>query len=62
NQQPTAFAQRIAAAPGVRACLYGHLHRKQDHDNAVNRTIDGVSYQLTAADFLGFGPVAVRGL
>jgi predicted phosphohydrolase len=62
NQQPTAFAQRIAASPGVGACIYGHLHRKQDHDNAVNRTIDGVSYQLTAADFIGFGPVAVRGL
>jgi predicted phosphohydrolase len=28
----------------------------------VNLTIDGVSYQLTAADFIGFGPVAVRGL
>ena len=62
NQQPTAFAQRIAACPGVRACLYGHLHRRQDHDNAVNQTIAGVAYQLTSADFIGFGPVAVRGL
>ncbi|MFV9507605.1 MAG: metallophosphoesterase [Oscillochloridaceae bacterium umkhey_bin13] len=62
NQQPTAFAQRIAATPGVRACIYGHLHRRQDHELAVNRTIDGVAYQLTSADFLDFGPVAVRGL
>jgi predicted phosphohydrolase len=61
NQQPTEFARRIGAS-GARACIYGHLHRKQDHDNAVNRTVDGVSYQLTAADFLDFGPVAVRGL
>ena len=30
--------------------------------DAVNRTVDGVSYQLTAADYLDFGPVAVRGL
>ena len=62
NQQPTAFAQRIAACPGVRACIYGHLHRRQDHDHAVNQTIAGVAYQLTSADFIGFGPVAVRGL
>jgi predicted phosphohydrolase len=61
NQQPTEFARRIGVS-GARACIYGHLHRKQDHDNAVNRTVDGVSYQLTAADFLDFGPVAVRGL
>lgn len=62
NQQPTAFVQRIAACPGVRACIYGHLHRRQDHDHAVNQTINGVAYQLTSADFIGFGPVAVRGL
>ena len=62
NQQPTEFVRRLAAFPNVRACLYGHLHRRQDHDNAVNRTIAGVNYQLTAADFIGFGPVAVRGL
>ncbi len=61
NQQPTEFAHRIAAA-GVRACIYGHLHRRQDHANAVNRVIDGVAYQLTSADFLDFGPVGVRGL
>jgi predicted phosphohydrolase len=61
NQQPTEFARRIAAG-GARACVYGHLHRRQDHDNAVNRTVDGVSYQLTSADYLEFGPVAVRGL
>lgn len=61
NQQPTEFARRVLAARPS-ACIYGHLHRKADHDNAVNRTIDGVSFQLTSADFLGFGPVAVRGL
>jgi predicted phosphohydrolase len=61
NQQPTEFARRIAAG-GARACVYGHLHRRQDHDNAVNRTVDGVSYQLTAADYLDFGPVAVRAI
>lgn len=62
NQQPTEFVHRIAACPAVRACIYGHLHRRQDHEHAVNRTVDGVSYQLTSADFVEFGPVAVRGL
>ncbi len=62
NRQPTEFARRIGATPGVRACVYGHLHRRQDHDNAVNGRVDGVYYQLTSADFLDFGPVAVRGL
>jgi len=61
GQQPTEFVRRIAAG-GATACIYGHLHRRQDHANAVNATVDGVSYQLTAADFLDFGPVAVRGL
>lgn len=62
NQQPTAFAQRLAASPGVRACIYGHLHRRQDHEQAVNRSVDGIAYQLTSADFLQFMPVPVRGL
>lgn len=62
NQQPTEFSRRIAACAGVRACIYGHLHRRQDHESAVNRTVEGVAYQLTSADYLSFGPVAVRGL
>jgi uncharacterized protein len=62
GQQPTEFVRRIGAYPGVRACIYGHLHRRQDHDSSVNRSVDGVFYQLTSADFLDFGPVAVRGL
>jgi hypothetical protein len=59
--QPTEFARRTAAA-GAAACIYGHLHRPEDWAGAVQGTIDGVSYQLTACDYLGFGPVAVRGL
>lgn len=59
--QPTEFARRIAAA-GAAACIYGHLHRREDWANAVQGRVDGVYYQLTACDYLGFGPVAVRGL
>jgi hypothetical protein len=59
--QPTEFARRIVAA-GAAACIYGHLHRQEDWANAVQGRVDGVYYQLTACDYLGFGPVAVRGL
>jgi uncharacterized protein len=61
NRQPTEFARRIGAA-GVASCIYGHLHRPNDWAGAVQGRIDGVYYQLTACDYLGFGPVAVRGL
>jgi predicted phosphohydrolase len=61
NRQPTAFADRIAAA-GVSACVYGHLHRPNDWSSAVQGRVNGVYYQLTSCDYLGFGPVAVRGL
>jgi uncharacterized protein len=61
DKRPTAFAQRIGAA-GVAACVYGHLHRPEDWGQAVQGAVDGVFYQLTACDYLGFGPVAVRGL
>lgn len=59
--QPTEFARLVAAA-GAAICLYGHLHRPEDWANAVQANVDGVDYQLTACDYLGFGPVAVRGL
>jgi hypothetical protein len=61
DRQPTEFARRIAAA-GAHACIYGHLHRPADWATAVQGRHDGVYYQLTACDYLGFGPVAVRGL
>lgn len=61
NRQPTEFARRIAAS-GAASCIYGHLHRPSDWAAAVQGNIDGVYYQLTACDYLGFGPVAVRGL
>jgi hypothetical protein len=59
--RPTEFARRIAAA-SASACIYGHLHRAQDWAAATQGLVDGVFYQLTACDYLGFTPVAVRGL
>ncbi|MFO7167018.1 MAG: metallophosphoesterase [Chloroflexota bacterium] len=59
--RPTEFARRISAA-GAAACVYGHLHRPEDWAAATQGLVDGVYYQLSACDYLGFGPVAVRGL
>jgi predicted phosphohydrolase len=61
ERRPTEFARRISTA-GAAACVYGHLHRPQDWSAAVQGVVDGVYYQLTSCDYLGFGPVAVRGL
>src|SRR5205085_10938050 len=61
DRKPTEFALRIAQA-GAAACVYGHLHRPQDWSVATQGLVDGVYYQLTSCDYLGFGPVAVRGL
>lgn len=61
ERKPTEFAHRIAAA-GAAACVYGHLHRPEDWRSAIQGVQDGVFYQLTSCDYLGFGPVAVRGV
>lgn len=61
DRKPTEFAHRISAA-GAAACVYGHLHRPHDWGMATQGLVDGVYYQLTSCDYLGFGPVAVRGL
>jgi predicted phosphohydrolase len=61
DRKPTEFARRIALS-GAAACIYGHLHRPHDWAVATQGLVDGVYYQLTACDYLGFGPVVVRGL
>ncbi|NJO04320.1 MAG: metallophosphoesterase [Chloroflexaceae bacterium] len=61
NGQPTEFARRMGAA-GAAACIYGHLHRREDWATATQGTVEGVFYQLTACDYLDFMPVLVRGL
>jgi predicted phosphohydrolase len=61
DRKPTEFARRIAAA-GAAACVYGHLHRPYDWGMATQGLVDGVYYHLTSCDYLGFGPIAVRGL
>jgi predicted phosphohydrolase len=59
DRRPTEFARRMAAANAA-ACVYGHLHRPEDWNQATQGVVDQVFYQLSACDYLGFGPVAVR--
>jgi len=61
ERKPTEFARRIAAS-GAAACIYGHLHRPYDWNMATQGLVEGVYYQLTSCDYLGFGPVGIRGL
>lgn len=44
---------------GVTECYYGHLHGGA-FSLAETGTVDGISYKLISADFLGFSPVLVR--
>ena len=43
---------------GVRRCFYGHLHGPS-HRMAVTGTAEGISFCLTAADYVNFRPVLV---
>lgn len=52
---PTRFAEQLAAAQAA-FCVYGHLHRRQDWQQAVQGERDGVHYYLTSCDFLNFTP------
>ncbi|MFN5935918.1 MAG: metallophosphoesterase [Roseiflexaceae bacterium] len=61
DRRATDFVSQFRTA-GVQTCLYGHLHRPDDWGNAVQGMVDGITYQLTACDYLEFTPVAVRGL
>lgn len=59
DNQPTAFAQRIAAA-GAQVCVYGHLHQPDQWASATVGNVDGVHYYLTACDALGFAPIQIK--
>ncbi|MBA3943149.1 MAG: metallophosphoesterase [Herpetosiphonaceae bacterium] len=51
----TAFAEQLAAAQ-ANFCVYGHLHRRHDWQQAVQGERAGVIYHLTSCDFLNFMP------
>jgi predicted phosphohydrolase len=61
DKKPTDFV-RLCTQYHITTCLYGHLHRHEDWNNATQAVVDGTTYQLTACDYLDFTPVAVRGL
>ena len=49
----------LLKAYGVRECYYGHLHGP-GQKGAVQGWVEGVHYQLTSADYLGFAPRRIR--
>lgn len=40
---------------GVTNCIYGHLHAAA-HKNAMQGTVDGITYKLVSGDYLQFEP------
>jgi predicted phosphohydrolase len=56
--KPTAYSALIEAYhPDI--VLYGHLHRAKEWEVAVQGTLNGVRYQLVAADYLGMKPAHI---
>ena len=49
----------LLEAYGVRECYYGHLHGP-GQKGAVQGWVEGIHYQLTSADYLGFSPRRIR--
>ena len=43
---------------GVKNCYYGHLH-SHGHKFAVRGNVDGINYNLVAADFIDFMPIKI---
>lgn len=57
--EPSEFSRILSATPGVRLCVYGHLHGPAAHDRAFNGVLDGVEYRLVSCDYLDFTPVRI---
>jgi len=55
---PDNRVMRMLSDYGVSECVYGHLHA-QSHKYAVYGTHDGVRYNLTSCDYLGFKPLLI---
>lgn len=55
----TPFSEVLSATPGVRLCVYGHLHGAPAHERAFQGVLDGVEYRLVACDALQFTPLRV---
>lgn len=53
------FSRILAETPGVRLCLYGHLHSPAAHERAFQGEHGGVQYRLVACDAIDFTPVTV---
>ncbi len=58
DAKPTAYVKLITRyAPTL--CLYGHLHRSEEWQVAVNGVYEHVLYRLVASDYIGMTPQLV---
>ncbi|MBD3370762.1 hypothetical protein GF402_10405 [Candidatus Fermentibacteria bacterium] len=51
----TPFSELLASY-GVRLCAYGHLHSSENWSPDVDMELNGVTYRLVSADYVGFRP------
>jgi len=59
RQNDTEATRRLAATPGVRDVVYGHLHGYQERP-VFSGEHGGVRYRLVACDYIDFTPVLIR--
>lgn len=57
--EPSPFTTLLSSTPGVRLCLFGHMHGPDASVRAPQGEMDGVSYQLVAGDALDFVPARI---
>jgi len=55
---PDLAVSEILKKYNVKVCIYGHLHASS-HKNAIYGTLDGIRYELTSCDYLGFKPLKI---
>lgn len=55
KHEPSAFTEILSQYP-VRLVVYGHLHGAANHRLALQGEYEGISYHLTASDYLDFTP------
>ena len=55
---PDLAVMEILSRYNVGICVYGHLHGGAQK-NAIYGTLDGIRYELTSCDYLGFRPMKI---
>lgn len=59
KMQPSEFTEMLSKY-GVKTCVYGHLHGKDNFRRGFQGVLNGVEYRLVSLDYLGCQPVKIR--